>query len=101
METLLNYFENWLLETQTLLKKYSIEEISKSKDKVGEKRRLIINHKKKFIFGQISVCEDNNITIEIIKLTVNGEILFSNYFKSDKLSDIDLILKEYLNEMKN
>lgn len=100
METLLNYFENWLLETQTLLKKYSIEEISKSKDKVGEKRRLIINHKKKFKFGQISVCEDNNITIEIIN-DKNGEILFSNYFKSDKLSDIDLILKEYLNEMKN
>lgn len=100
METLLNYFENRLLEIQTLLKKYSIEEISKSKDKVGEKRRLIVNHKKNFKFGQISVCEDNNITVEIINDN-NGEIIFSKYFKYDKLNDIDLTLIEYLNKMKN
>lgn len=100
MEALLNYFENWLLENQAILKKYSIEEISKSKDKVSENRRLIVNHKNKFKFGQISVCEDNNIAVEILN-DKNGEIIFSKYFKYDKLNDIDLTLIEYLNEMKN
>ena len=99
METLLNSFKRVLKQNQDYLRKKEIQEVLLNEDIIGDnKKRVTVNHLKQNKFGQISICEDGSITLEIISVD-SHKMIFSYYGKYSMDENMHVVLRSYLDCM--